>query len=112
VASISSIFSSPGGGTPLKAGRNQIVTLSADNFSSIRIYAFIRGNASPVDIYLINPDLHDHVGTDPTAGMLDKLSLGTGQGRTAWYPLPGMKFSIEAFATKASWVDLFLYGEQ
>jgi hypothetical protein len=97
---------------PLVAGRNQIATFSVASFSSIRIYAFVRPNTPQLTLYLINPELHDQVGTDPEAGALDKIVLNALEGRTAWYPLPGLKLSIEAFAGGPGGIDLFIYGEE
>ncbi len=112
MATNSLIFSSPAGSTPLVAGRNKIATFTVGNFSSIRVYAFVRPNTPQVTLYLINPDLHDHVGTNPDAGALDKIVLNALQGHSAWYPLPGLKLSIEAFTTGPGGIDLFVYGEQ
>jgi hypothetical protein len=96
----------------LVAGRNQIATFPVGDFSSIRFYAFVRPNTPEVTLYLINPDLHDHVGTDPEAGSLDKIVLSTLQGHSGWYPLPGLNLSIEAFTSGPGGIDLFVYGEQ
>jgi hypothetical protein len=112
MATNSLIFSSGAGSTPLVAGRNEIATLRVGTFSSIRVYAFVRPNTPEVTLYLINPDLHDHVGTDPDAGALDKTVLNALQGHSAWYPLPGLKLSIEAFTSGAGGIDLFVYGEK
>jgi hypothetical protein len=112
VATNSLIFSSPAGSTALAAGRNQIATFPVGAFSSIRIYAFVRPNTPQVTVYLINPNLHDHVGTDPEAGALDKIVLNPLQGHSAWYPLPGLNISIEAFTSGPGGIDLFVYGEQ
>lgn len=106
------IFSSTAGSTPLVAGRNQIATFGVGNFSSIRVYAFVRPDTPQVTLYLINPDLHDHVGTDPEAGALDKTVLNPLQGHSAWYPLPGLNLSIEAFTSGPGGIDLFVYGEK
>jgi hypothetical protein len=111
VATVSLIFSSPAGSTPLAAGRNHIATFPVGDFSSIRIYAFVRIDTPQVTLYLINPDLHDHVGTDPEAGSLDRITLDAVQGHSAWYPLPGLNISIEAFTTGSGGIDLFVYGE-
>ena len=112
MATTSLIFSSPAGSTLLVAGRNQIATFSVGTFASIRIYAFVRSPTPPVTLYLINPDLHDHVGTDPEPGALDKFVLNAQQGRSAWYPLPGLKLSIEAFTSGPGGIDLFIYGQK
>lgn len=106
------IFSSPAGSTPLVAGRNQIATFSVGNFASIRLYAFVRPATPALNLYLINPELHDHVGTDPDAGALDKIQLNALQGHTAWYPLPGLKLSIEVTTSGPGGIDLFIYGEK
>jgi hypothetical protein len=111
MAAITSVlFSSPAGSTALVSGRNQITTFSVAAFSSIRIYAFVRPSTPQVTLYLINPDLHDHVGTDPEAGALDKFVLNALEGRTGWYPLPGLKLSIEAFTLGTGGIDLVVYG--
>ncbi len=110
MATTSLIFSSSAGSTPLVAGQNRIATFAVAKFSSIRLYAFVRPQTPQVTLYLINPDLHDHVGTDPDAGALDKIVLSAFQGHSAWYPLPGIKISIEAFTTGAGGIDLFVYG--
>ena len=112
MATNSLIFSSPAGSTPLVAGRNEIATFRVGNFSSIRVYAFVRPNTPEVTLYLINPELHDHVGTDPDAGALDKIVLNALQGHSAWYPLPGLKLSIEAFTSGPGGIDVFVYGEK
>jgi hypothetical protein len=112
MATTSLIFSSPAGSTRLVAGRNQIATIPVGNFSSIRVYAFVRPTTPQVNLYLINPELHDHVGTDPDAGALDKIVLNALQRRSAWHPLPGLKLSIEAFTTGPGGIDLFVYGAQ
>ncbi len=106
------IFSSQAGSTLLVAGRNQIATIPVDKFASIRVYAFIRPATPQVTLYLINPELHDHVGTDPEAGALDRIVLNALEGHSAWYPLPGLKLSIEAFTTGPGGIDLFVYGRQ
>jgi hypothetical protein len=110
VATNSLIFSSPPGATPLVSGRNRIATIPVDHLSSIRVYAFVRPATPEVTLYLINPDLHDHTGTDPDAGALDRIVLKAFQGHSAWYPLPGLKLSIEAFTTGPGGIDLFIYG--
>src|SRR5664279_4456107 len=51
------LFSSSAGSTGLVAGRNQITSFSVKEFSSIRIYAFVRPQTSQLTVYLINPDL-------------------------------------------------------
>ena len=112
MATVSLIFSSPPGSTPLVPGRNQIGTIPVRNFSSIRVYAFVRPVTPQVTLYLINPQLHDHVGTDPDAGALDKIVLNALEGRSAWYPLPGLELSMEAFTSGPGGIDLFVYGEQ
>ena len=112
MATNSLIFSSPAGSTALVAGRNEIATFSVKTFASIRVYAFVRPNTPDVTLYLINPDLHDHVGTDPDAGALDKTVLKALQGYSAWYPLPGLKLSIEAFTLGSGGIDLFVYGQK
>jgi hypothetical protein len=112
MATNSLIFSSSAGSTPLVAGRNQIATIPVGTYSSIRLYAFVRPATPQLTLYLINPDLHDHVGTNPDAGALDKIVLNALQGRSAWYPLPGLKLSIEVFTTGPGGIDLFVYGEQ
>src|SRR6266568_7831493 len=99
MANNSLIFSSPAGSTRLVGGRNQIATFPVGSFSSIRVYAFVRPNTPQVTLYLINPELHDHVGTDTEAGALDKTVLNALDGHSAWYPLPGLKLSIEAFTS-------------
>jgi hypothetical protein len=104
------IFSSPAGSTALVPGRNKVTVFSVAEFSSIRIYAFVRPSTPQLTVYLINPDLHDHVGTDPAAGALDSFVLNALQGKTGWYPLPGLKISIEVFASGAGGVDLAVYG--
>ena len=104
------VFSSPAGSTQLVAGRNQIATFAVGSFSAIRLYAFVRPNTPQLTLYLINPDLHDHVGTDADAGALDSIVLKPLQGRSAWYPLPGMRLSIEVFTTGPGGIDLFVYG--
>lgn len=111
MATNSRIFSPPAGATPWAAGRKQIATLSAGTFSSIRVYAFVRPNTPQVTLYLINPDLHDRVGIARDAGALDKTVLNALEGHSAWYPLPGLKLSIEAFTTGPGGIDLFIYGE-
>jgi len=110
MAASSLIFSSPAGSTLLVAGRNQVATISVEKFASVRIYAFVRPSTPQVTLYLINPELHDGVGTDPEAGALDKIILNALEGRSAWYPLPGLKVSIEAFTTGPGGIDLFVYG--
>jgi hypothetical protein len=110
MAATSLLFSSPAGSTALISGRNQIAVLSVGAFSSVRIYAFVRPSTPQVTLYLINPDLHDHVGTDPEAGALDSFVLNALQGKSAWYPLPGLRLSIEAFTSGPGGIDLFLYG--
>jgi hypothetical protein len=112
MASNSLIFSSPAGSTPLVAGRNQIATIPVGTFSSIRVFSFVRPSTPQVTLYLINPELHDHVGTGPDAGALDKIVLNALEGRSAWYPLPGLQLSIEAFTTGPGGIDLFIYGQQ
>jgi len=112
MATNSLIFHSGAGSTPLVAGRNKIATFPVGEFSSIRVYAFVRPQTPQVSLYLINPELHDHVGSDPRAGALDKIVLNALEGHSAWYPLPGLKLSIEAFTTGPGGIDLFIYGEQ
>ena len=92
------------------AGRNQIAVFSVAGFSSIRIYAFVRPSTPQVTLFLINPDLHDHVGTDPHAGALDSFILKALEGKTAWYALPGLKLSSEVFTSGPGGIDLFVYG--
>ena len=104
------LFASSAGSTRLVAGRNQITTFSVKEFSSIRIYAFVRPQTPQLTVYLINPDLHDHVGTDPVAGALDSFVLNTLEGKSAWYPVPGINLSIEVFTTGTGGIDLFVYG--
>jgi hypothetical protein len=110
MATTSLVFSSPAGSTPLVSGRNQIGVFSVGGFSSIRIYAFVRPSTPEVTLFLINPDLHDHVGTDPNAGALDSFVLNALEGKTAWYPVPGLKLSIEVFTSGPGGIDLFVYG--
>ena len=110
MATTSLIFSSPAGSTPLISGRNQVAVISVGSFSSIRIYAFVRPSTPKVTVYLINPDLEGHVGTDPDAGALDSFALNALEGKTAWYPLPGLKLSIEAFTSGPGGIDVFVYG--
>jgi hypothetical protein len=105
------IFSSPPGSTILVSGRNKISTLAVSKYSSIRLYAFVRPNSQQVTLYLINPDLRDHVGTDPVPGALDTISIAPLHGHTSWYPLPGLNLSIEAFTSGPGGLDLFVYGE-
>ena len=112
MANVSLLFASPPGSTSLSPGRNQIVTIKVGAYSSIRIYANNRPDSQKVTLYLINPDLHDHVGTDPESGALDKIELDPLQSRTAWYPLPGLNLSLEAFTQASGGVDLFVYGEK
>jgi hypothetical protein len=112
MATHSLIFSSPAGSTALVAGRNQIATFPVHSFSSIRVYAFVRPSTPQVTLYLINPELHDHVGTDPDAGALDKTVLNALEGHSAWYPLPGLKLSIEVSTSGPGGIDLFVYGER
>ena len=89
MATNSLIFSSPAGTTALAAGRNQIATFPVGAFSSIRIYAFVRPNTPQVTVYLINPNLHDHVGTDPEAGALaPSLRVERQQSPRAHAPAP------------------------
>jgi len=106
------VFSSPAGSTPLVSGRNQVATFSVVGFSSIRIYAFVRPSTPQLTLYLINPDLHDHVGTDPEAGALDKFVLNALEGKTGWYPAPGINLSIEVFTSGAGGIDLIVYGRK
>ncbi|MDQ6758915.1 MAG: hypothetical protein M3Z32_03485 [Acidobacteriota bacterium] len=94
----------------LVAGRNRLAVLSVGGFSSIRIYAFVRPASPQITVYLINPDLHDPVGTDPDAGALDSFVLNALEGKTAWYPLPGLKLAIEAFTQGPAFIDVFVYG--
>lgn len=112
MATTSLIFSSPSGSTLLVSGRNQIAVFPVGAFSSIRLYAFVRPSTPQVNLYLINPDLHDGVGTDPDAGALDLIVLNALQGKTAWYPLPGLKIAIEAFTSGPGGIDLFVYGQK
>jgi hypothetical protein len=105
------IFSSPAGSTLLVAGRNQIGKFSVVNFSAVRVYAFLRPSTPKATVYLINPDLHDHVGTNPDAGALDSFALDAMQGKTGWYPVPGLNLSIEVFTTGPGGIDLFVYGQ-
>lgn len=85
-------------------------TFAVDAFSSIRFYAFVRAPGPDVTLYVINPDIHDNVGTDPDVGALAKVTVTALQGQTAWYPLPGTRLSIEAFVAEAGSLDLRLYG--
>ena len=112
MSTTSILFSSSAGSTALVTGRNKVATFSVKDFSSIRIYAFVRPQTPQLTVYLINPDLHDHVGTDPDAGALDSFVLKALEGKSAWYPLPGINLSIEVFATGAGGVDLFVYGQK
>jgi hypothetical protein len=112
MSTTSVLFSSSDGSSELVAGRNKIATFSVKDFSSIRIYAFVRPQTPELTVYLINPDLHDHVGTDPVAGALDSFVLNELEGKSAWYPLPGMNLSIEVFATGVGGIDLFVYGRK
>jgi hypothetical protein len=111
MATTSLIFSSPRGSTLLEPGRNKIATIDVGDFSSIRLYAFCRPQTPPVSLYLYNPELHDQVGTDPLAGALDKIILSAIQGYSAWYPLPGLKLTIEAFTIGSGGIDLYIYGQ-
>jgi hypothetical protein len=63
-------------------------------------------------LYLINPDLHDHLGTDPEAGALDKFVLNALEGKTGSYPAPGINLSIEVFTSGAGGIDLIVYGRK
>ena len=110
MSTTSVLFASPAGSTALVTGRNQVATFSVKDVQSIRIYAFVRPQTPKLTVYLINPDLYDHVGTDPDAGALDSFPLNTLEGKSAWYPLPGMNLSIEVFATGPGGIDLFVYG--
>jgi hypothetical protein len=104
------VFSSSAGSTLLVAGRNQIATFSVVGFSSIRIYAFVRPSTPQLTLYLINPDLHDHVGTNPEAGALDKFVLNALEGKSGWYPTPGINLSLEVFTSGPGGIDLIVYG--
>ena len=42
----------------------------------------------------------------------DSIAFNALQGRTAWYPLPGLNLLIEASTSGPGGVDLFVYGEQ
>ena len=108
MATTSVVFSSFS--IPLIAGRNRVAVLSVGSFSSIRIYAFSRPTTPQLTLYLINPDLHDPVGTDPDAGALDSFVLNALEGKTAWSPLPGLRLAIEVFTLGAGAIDLFVYG--
>jgi hypothetical protein len=113
VATTSLIFSSPEASIALVAGRNQIAAFPVGNFSSIRVYAFVRPTTPQVTLYLINSDFsfHDQTGTNPDAGALDRVVLSALQGYSAWYSLPGLNLSIEAFTNGPGGIDLFVYGE-
>ena len=109
MATTSLIFSS----SPLLvAGRNQIAVFPVASFSSIRLYAFVRPTSAQVSLYLINPDLHDRVGTDPDAGALDLIVLNALEGKSTWYPLPGLRLAIEVFTAGPGGIDLFVYGQK
>jgi hypothetical protein len=112
MATTSLIFSSPLGSTPLAAGRNQIASIAVGEYASIRLYAFVRPSTPQVTLYLINPDLYDHVGTDPVAGALDTIVMDALQGQSRWYPLPGLNLSIQAFTSGAGGIDLYVYGQK
>lgn len=96
----------------LVSGRNQVTTFTVSDCSSIRIYAYLQPPSQQTTLYLINPDLHDVQGTDPNAGALDKIVLNALDGRTAWYALPGVRLSIEAYASGPAAVQLYVYGEK
>ena len=94
----------------MASGRNQIATFSVAEFASVRVYAHVRPNTPPATVFLINPELHDHVGTTPSAGALDSFVINALESRTAWYPVPGLKLSIEVFTQGTGGIDLFVYG--
>ena len=50
------------------------------------------------------------MGTDPDAGALDSFVLNALEGKTVWYPLPGLRLAIEVFTLGAGAIDLFVYG--
>jgi hypothetical protein len=106
------IFASPPGSTLLVAGQNVITSFSVADYSSIRVYAFVRPTTPQVTLYLVNPDIYDHVGTDPVAGALDTIVLDALQGQTSWYPLPGLNLSILAYTSGPGGIDLFVYGQR
>ena len=110
MSTTSVLFSSPAGSTILVTGRNKLATFSVKDLSSIRIYASVRPQTPKLTVFLINPDLHDHVGTDPNAGALDSIVLNTLESKSLWYPLPGLNLSIEVFTTGPGGIDLFVYG--
>jgi hypothetical protein len=91
------IFSSPAGSTALVPDRNKVAIFSVAEFSSVRIYAFVRPSTPQLTVYLINPDLHDHVGTDPAAGALDSFVLNALQGKTGWRDHCKLLFSYALF---------------
>jgi len=109
---VTELFASPAGSTPLPDGQHQIASFGVGDYSSIRVYAYVREGMPAVILYLINPDLHDNVGDDPPeAGVLDKIDLGAGEGHSNWYPLPGLNLAIEAHTSGDGSIDLFVYGE-